>query len=217
MTNAPSNPHGTTADHIGAKPTDARSVVVLIHGRGGDGPSMIEMTHGIAANQSDVAWIAPTAANNTWYPDGFMAPWEKNEPWFGHTIDRFTSMLDKLNADGIPDERIVLLGFSQGACVVAEMLLRRPRPYGAGVIFTGGFAGPPGTVWEPTRTLSDVPVFLGTSDIDEWVPHERAHDTAAVLRACGADMDYRLYEGMGHIVNAEELDAAAALIAAVGA
>jgi phospholipase/carboxylesterase len=209
------NPHGTTSDHIGADPQAARAVVVLIHGRGGDGPSMIELVLRIVSSQPDVAWIAPTAANNTWYPNGFMAPWEDNQPWFDHTIERFAAMLDKLTSDGVADERIVLLGLSQGACVVAELLFRRPRHYGAGVIFTGGFAGPPGTTWEPTTTLTGVPVFVGASDVDQWVPHERAHDTAAVLRACGADVDYRLYEGMDHIVNADELDAAAALIAAV--
>lgn len=210
------NPHRNRLDVVGPKPADARAVVVLIHGRGSDGPSMIEMTTGIT-DDADVAWIAPTAANNTWYPDGFMAEWDGNQPWIDHTLNLFTKLLDRLNADGVSDERIVLMGFSQGAAVAAEMALRRPRPYGAVVVFTGGYIGPPGTSWDPPSGIEGVPVFIGTSDVDEWVPLARVEETAAVFSAAGANLDYRVFEGKGHDVSDEEKQAAGGLIHQVGA
>lgn len=209
--NKSDNPHGKRSDRLGPEAVDARVVVVLIHGRGADGPSMIEMTRGIS-DAADVAWIAPTAANDTWYPDGFMAEWEANEPWMDHTLNLFTELLDQLNAAGVGDEQIVLMGFSQGAAVAAEVALRRPRHYGAVVVFTGGYIGPPGTTWDPPAGLEALPIFIGTSDVDEWVPLERVNDTAAVFSAAGARLDYRVYEGMDHEICDDEKQAAGELV-----
>jgi phospholipase/carboxylesterase len=214
VVNSEQNLHGATSTSFGPHPTAARVVVVLAHGRGSDGPSIIAETHDIS-DATDVCWLAPTATDGQWYPESFMAPIEANQPWFDHTIDRFASLLDRLEADGIDDGEVVLLGFSQGACVVSEIARRRPRAYAGVVILSGGFVGPPDQIWTLPAGLENVPVFIGCSDDDEWIPERRVHDTAGVFHSAGAAVDYRIYEAMGHVISDDERDAVRAIVDAV--
>jgi predicted esterase len=156
--------------------------------------------------------LAPQAAGYTWYPHSFLAPIDANQPFLDSALRRVESIIDQLIAQGVSSEKIVILGFSQGACLTAEFAARHPRHYGGVVAFTGGLIGPPGTPRSYAGSLAGTAVFLGTGDPDPHVPIERVQETAAVFQRMGAEVDLRRFPGMPHTINAEELAAARALL-----
>ena len=180
---------------------------VLLHGRGGTPEEMIALADRLRLD--GCRWVAPAAATGSWYPHRFMEPLEANEPFLTRAIEECDRAVDEASEHGrIPPARIVVLGFSQGACLATEYALRHPGRCGALVMFTGGLIGPPGTPWRlatPATTLGGLPVLLTGSDADEWVPEARVHETASVLTALGADVRCHIYAGRDHIVSDEEI------------
>ena len=197
----------------GAAPGEAAAAVVLAHGRGGDPEDMLGLAEHLWV--PGAAFLAPEAAGHTWYPNGFLAPLAANEPWLSSALRLIGDTVASLDEEGVPPERVMLLGFSQGACLVLEHAARNAQRYGAVVGFTGGLIGPPGTPRDYSGTLGGTPVFLGSGDPDPHVPWARVEETADVLRRMGAEVTARRYPGMPHTVNEEELAAARALLAAL--
>lgn len=189
----------------------ARAAVILIHGRGAAPGNILELVPEIA--HPHVAYLAPAAAGGTWYPQSFMAPVALNEPGIRSGIAVIHSLIDEAVAAGIAAERVMLLGFSQGACLVGTAAQRRPQRYGAVILYSGGLIGPPGTVWSESGGFHGTPVFLGCSDVDAHVPESRVRESAAVFGRMGAEVTTRIYPGMGHLVNDEELAVACAHLA----
>ncbi len=207
----PSDPHaGETLLRHGAAPAEADAVLVLLHGRGATAESILSLGAELAL--PTVAMLAPQAAGHTWYPHSFLAPLEANQPFLDSALRRLESIVGDVVSHGVPGERIALLGFSQGACLVCEYAARHPRRYGAVIAFTGGLIGPPGTAREYAGSLDGTPVFLGTSDPDPHVPFERVQETADVLGGMGGEIDVRRYRGMPHTINEEEVSAARELL-----
>ena len=209
MTSA--HPHGNQPIlRRGAAPGDARIAIILVHGRGDSAAGIL----GLAAEFSldDVAWIAPQASGHTWYPYSFLAPMEQNEPGLSSALRVLGDLVDTLNADGMPTERIVLMGFSQGACLAQEFAARHARRYHAVVGLSGGLIGPPGTPRNYEGAFDGTPVFLGCSDVDPHIPEARVRESAEVFGRMGADVDARIYPGMGHTVNADEISAVTTLL-----
>ena len=205
-------PHqGQPVVRAGARPGEARAAVVLAHGRGGDPEDMLGLAAHLRA-PSGVAFLAPRAAGHTWYPNSFLAPLASNEPWLSSALALVGGIVDALGEEGIPPERVMLLGFSQGACLSLELAARNARRYGAVVAFTGGLIGPPGTPRDYAGSLDGTPVLLGSGDPDPHVPWARVEETADVLRRMGAEVTVRRYPGMPHTVNEEEIAAARALL-----
>lgn len=207
-----------TAPHQGlplaaaGKPlAEARGAVILIHGRGASAESILELAAYLP--QPDLAWLAPQAADSTWYPYSFLAPLEKNEPYLSSALARVTEVVALAEAAGLPPERIFLGGFSQGACLASEFVARNARRHGGLIAFSGGLIGPDGTPRDYAGSLSGMPVFIGCSDVDPHIPLGRVRETAAVLARLGATVDSRIYPRMGHTINQDEMDAAAALLA----
>jgi predicted esterase len=166
-----------------------------------------------AFGRTDIAYIAPQASANTWYPYSFLAPLQANEPWLSSALALINRLFEGLRAEGFDAERVGLAGFSQGACLATEHAARNARRYGCVIGLSGGLIGPPGTSRDHAGSLDGTPVFLGCSDVDPHIPLERVEETAAVLSELGADVDQRIYPGMGHTVNDDELAAARALLA----
>lgn len=192
---------------------EARAAVVLIHGRGATAQSILTLAEEFA--QPDLAYVAPQAAGNTWYPFSFMMPMAQNEPYLSSALATVSALVASIEDLGVPAERIVLAGFSQGACLASEWVARHARRYGGLIVFSGGLIGPPGTPRTYGGTLDGTPVFVGCSDVDFHIPVERVHETTNVLRALGATVDERIYPQMGHTVIEDELDAARTLLAAI--
>jgi predicted esterase len=210
-----SDPHaGQPVLHSGPSLGSARLVAVLIHGRGASAEDILGLASEFEVD--DVAYLAPQAANHTWYPYSFLSPIPQNEPFLTSALGIVGALIERVRVEGVPSERVVILGFSQGACLTLEFAARNPRRYAAIVGLSGGLIGPPGTPRLYPGSLEGTPAFLGCSDVDAHIPVERVHESAAVLRTMKASVDERIYRGMGHTVNGDELRAVTALLSARG-
>lgn len=194
----------------GADPEDAAAGVVMVHGRGASARSILGMAGEFGVE--DVAYVAPQARRGTWYPNSFMAPMDSNEPGLSSGLQAVADSIGTLNDAGIPTERVLLLGFSQGACLSSEYVARNARRYGGLAAFSGGVIGPEGTPRDYEGSLDGTPVFLGCSDRDPHIPLERVHETADVFEDLEGDVTERIYEGMGHTVNEDEIEFVADLL-----
>ena len=195
----------------GPAAAQARLAVVLVHGRGDSAAGILGLAD--AFNVPDITWLAPQAAGNSWYPLSFLAPMEQNEPGLSSGLRVIGGLVSLLESEGTPADRIVLMGFSQGACLAQEFAARNARKYAAVVGLSGGLIGPPGTPRQYKGSFDRTPVFLGCSDVDPHIPVERVHESAEVFRRMGAGVDERIYPRMGHTVNQDEIDAVGALLA----
>jgi predicted esterase len=194
----------------GLDPSAARLVVVLVHGRGASAEAIFTLADQFEVG--DVAYVAPEAADHTWYPYSFLAPMEQNEPKLSSALHLLEGVMDDVMRRGIPSNRIALVGFSQGACLTLEFAARHAQRYAAIAGLSGGLIGPPGTPRDYAGTLAQTPLFLGCSDVDAHVPLERVHESATVFKRLGAAVDERIYPDMGHTVNRDELDAVHAML-----
>ena len=183
----------------------ASGAAVLLHGRGATARSIAEM--GMQFHREGLAVLAPQAMGNTWYPNPFTAPVEQNEPGRSSGLGAIETAIETANDAGIPTERVLVLGFSQGACLASEFVARNPRRYGGLAALSGGLIGETIDASAYSGDLDGTPAFLGCSDVDPHIPEERVHETATVLEELGADVETRIYEGMGHGVNEDELSA----------
>ena len=187
----------------GAPPSRAKGVVLLIHGRGATADSMLPLADVIA--MPDLCYLAPQAEGYTWYPQSFMAPAETNEPFLSSALSRIAAIISGILAAGIAPERLAVIGFSQGACLASETVLRQPRPYGFVGVLSGGAIGPPGTARDYAGSLAGASVFLGCADHDAHIPLGRVRETSETFRRMGADVTERIYPGSMHGVNDDEI------------
>jgi predicted esterase len=181
----------------------ATDAVVAIHGRGGSANDILGLAE--ATRRTELAWLSPQAGQGSWYPQRFTAPLASNEPWLTSALDRIDAAVRAIEAAGISANRIALVGFSQGACLAAEYAARNARRWGALGVLSGGLIGPPGSAFQYPGDLDGTPVLLGCSDSDAHIPLERVHETADALEGLGATVDKRIYPGMGHTINDDEL------------
>ena len=200
---SPGPHHGQPIRQAGVPLGAGRAVGILLHGRGASAESILELTGGLSAD--DVTWLAPQAVGHTWYPNPFIAPVDSNEPWLTSALEAVGDVVAKAAMASVPKSRILLGGFSQGACLALEFVVRAPARYGAVAGLSGGLIGPPGTVWPQSGSLDGTPVFLGCSDVDFHIPKERVMESAAVLRGLGAEVTAVLYPNMDHTVNEDEM------------
>ena len=181
----------------------AKAAMVMIHGRGATAEDILELAHEL--KQPGFVYFAPQAAGNAWYPNSFLAPIASNEPGLSSGFSVIANVLARLAEASIPFERTMILGFSQGACLSLEFVARNARHYGGVVGLSGGLIGPEGTPRDYAGSLEGTPVFLGCSDIDPHIPKKRVELSAEILRKLAGNVTARLYPGMGHTVNRDEI------------
>jgi len=198
-------PHaGQPILRAGAAPDAARAAMIMIHGRNAGPANILDLVP--VLDRPEFLYLAPAAAGGTWYPLSFMAPREKNEPGISSGLAVIESLVNDVMKVFAPHQ-IMLLGFSQGACLTSEFSIRHPRRYGGVMVLSGGLIGPAGTSWDTvTTSLDGTPVFLGCSDVDSHIPAERVLESEAVFRRLGATVTRKLYPGMGHTVIGDEID-----------
>jgi predicted esterase len=178
-------------------------VVIMVHGRGAGPENILDLVPQLA--RPDVTYLAPAAANRTWYPYSFMADLTRNEPYLSSALSVLRGLVGQVEQAGIRRDRIVILGFSQGACLSTEFAIRHASRLGGVVAFSGGAIGPPGTEWTAEGSFNGTPMFFGCSDVDAHVPAARVRESAALCARMGAEVTTRIYPGMGHLVNDDEI------------
>jgi len=199
------NPHkGQQLLQSGELFEDAKAAMIMIHGRGATAGNILMLAENL--DHPGFTYLAPQAANYTWYPYSFLAPIEDNEPGISSGLQIIADIFQNLESKGIPPERTILLGFSQGACLAAEFAARNAKRYGGLVGLSGGLIGPDGTPRDYRGSLENTPVFLGCSDIDPHIPKENVEETARILQQLNGEVTMRLYPNMEHTINQDEID-----------
>jgi phospholipase/carboxylesterase len=190
----------------GPAPSEAEVGMVLIHGRGDSARGILSLAEELESRDAPpVAVLAPEAAGNTWYPYPFLVPTGRNEPWLTSALAAIGRSVDELRAAGLPSERIVIAGFSQGACLASEWVARTGGRWGALVALSGGLIGEEVDPARYPNRLAGTVAFLGCSDVDAHIPESRVRASARQLEAQGAEVETRIYPGMAHTVNADEM------------
>lgn len=206
-----SDPHAGVPPLVGGAPAATATIaLVLVHGRGGSAEGMLPVAR--AAGAQDALLIAPRAAGGSWYPDRFLAPVAANEPFLSSALNAIGRGVEQALAAGIPAQRIVLVGFSQGACLSLEYAARHARRFGGVVAFAGARVGDIYDSAVDHGVFAGTPVFLGCSNDDPHIPEDRVRESARLFTAQGATVDLRIYEGVGHNIVGDEIDALRAMI-----
>jgi len=182
----------------------AQAAMLMVHGRGARAEDILSLTAHFA--QPGFVYLAPQAAEYSWYPNRFIAPIQTNEPWFSSALAFLDQVLSQIKAAGVPPERTILMGFSQGACLAVEFAARNARRYGGLVGLSGALIGPDDMRRDYSGSLAGTPVFLGCSDVDFHIPKVRVQHAAQVLQTLGGHVTVRLYPNMEHTINQDELD-----------
>ena len=186
------------------------ALMIMIHGRNAAPRNILDLVP--VLRRPRFSYLAPAAEGNTWYPHSFMAETERNQPGIASGLSVINHLVQEAVATGLRKDHIVLLGFSQGACLTAEFAVQHADRFGGVIVFSGGLIGPPGTTWNYDGDFGGTPVFLGCSDVDSHVPKERVEETAEVFAQMGAAVTKRIYPGMGHLVNEDEIAFAQAIM-----
>lgn len=209
-----SDPHlNQPVIHEGAPLSQAKASMILLHGWGATAEDILLLAYEL--EHPDMAFLAPQAAGNSWFPINFLAPLADNDPGLSSSLTLVGRLVGKIESAGIPPDRIIIAGFSQGACLALEFAARHARRYGGLLAYSGGLISPGGTPQEYRASLRGTPVFLGCSDVDAHIPKERIMDSARALRELGAEVTMRLYPGLGHTINQDELDHGLAMVSSL--
>ncbi|MDX1644678.1 MAG: dienelactone hydrolase family protein [Thermoanaerobaculia bacterium] len=205
MRYAVSGPHaGFRVATAGAPVEEANGAVVLLHGRGGSARDILGLAREIA--RPDLAYLAPQAVGNSWYPLSFLAPLEANEPHLSSALEVVDAIVRNLAERSVASGSILLAGFSQGACLTLEYVARHPRRYGGVTALTGGLLGPPERDFRSLAgDLAGTPVRLAAGDPDPHVPWERVEQSARVLERLGAATAIERYPGLPHTIHPDEI------------
>ncbi len=198
---------------MGSPLDEAKAVMIMVHGRGASPRNILSLANNF--HTDGFAYLAPQATGNTWYPHSFLAPLDANEPGISSGIQAIADVIKQVEGAGISAEKIMLLGFSQGACLSLEFAARNAKRYGGVVALSGGLIGPDDTSRDYEGSLEETPVFLGCSDIDFHIPLQRVHDSEIWLKALNANVDKRIYPNMGHTTNDDEFSAIQAMMVSV--
>lgn len=195
---------------------DANGVVIFLHGRGSPAANIIRMRDNLAPDpesEQRIAWLAPQAIHNTWYPYRFLEPVERNEPYLSSALRRIDELVDAAVELGIHTRQILLIGFSQGACLALEYVARGSRQVAGVAAFAGGLIGDPSVPHPALPDLEGTNVFIGCGDRDEHIDIEIAETAARLLAEAGATVDFRRYPGVSHTILEDEVEAARAMVA----
>ena len=177
--------------------------VIMVHGRGAGPENILDLVPALA--RPNATYLAPAAAGRTWYPYSFMADIASNEPGLSSGLGVLGALAARIEAAGVARDHLVILGFSQGACLATEFAVRNAARYGGVVALSGGAIGPPGTTWDESGRFEGTPFFFGCSDRDAHVPEARVTESAELCARMGAQVTRRIYPGMGHTIIDDEI------------
>ncbi len=189
---------------IGDTSEDTKRIVILLHGRGASAESMLPIAKALESSQT--RFLIPQAANQRWYPQTAFGPLEVNQPYLSSALELVEGLIQDVRQEGFDRSQIFLGGFSQGACLAAEFLVRYPARYGGLFVLSGALIGPPDQTRNPAGDLAGTKVFIAGSDLDPWVEEPLFHEAARVFTSLGAEVDLQIYPGLGHSINLDEIE-----------
>ena len=192
-------PFATAGDAL----PDAQAAMILVHGRGASAATILGLAQEF--NIPHFAYTAPPAHRNSWYPHSFLNPLSDNQPGLDSGLQAIADLVAYIETAGIPAEKIIIGGFSQGACLSMEFVARNAKRYGGAFALSGGLIGPLGMARQYGGSLDKTPIFLSCSDIDFHIPVERVHETADIMTTLGGQVTKIIYPQMGHTVNIDEI------------
>lgn len=214
-----SHPHGNQSVLIeGYELEDANGVVILLHGRGSPAANIIQLSDALAPDpesEQKIAWLAPQAEANTWYPYRFIVPTQQNEPYLSSALAKIDELVDAAVETGLHSKQVLLVGFSQGACLALEYVARGTRQVAGVAAFAGGLIGDPEAERPPMPDLAGTEVFIGCGELDQHIDVDVAERSAKQLGAAGATVDFRRYPGVTHTILEDEIQAARSLVASI--
>lgn len=188
----------------------AKAAMILIHGRGASAPGILSLAQ--EYNTPHIAYVAPQATGGSWYPYSFLAELSYNQPGLDSGLQAIADALTHLTQVGIPAHKIIIGGFSQGACLAMEFIARNAQRYGGAFAYSGGLIGPDGSPRDYAGSLNGTPIFLGCSDYDHHIPLERVQETTAVLQTLGGQVTQKIYPHIGHTITYDEIQQVQALM-----
>ena len=194
----------------GAKLEEASSALLLLHGRGSTADDILSLATYL--DFPAFAYLAPQAEGYSWYPNRFIAPVEQNEPYLSAGLAKIEAIVKEVESHRIGVDKIFIGGFSQGACLAPEYVVRNPRRYGGLLVFSGGYIGPLDEQRHPSGNFNGMPAFLGCSDPDPHIPLQRVRETSVLLQAMGAKVREKIYPNMGHTIIDDEIELARQVI-----
>lgn len=203
------NPHlAAGAERWGEE--DAPVAVLAVHGRTQSPADMRALAERL--DVEGLRWLAPAAAGQTWYPYGFMEERPDDDPWLAWSLEAVDQHLGRLADAGYPPEKVVLLGFSQGACLLAHWALLHPRRYAGLVILTGGYVGTEHENVSFSGDFAATPALLAGCESDPWVPRTRMAQTEDRLRGMDAQLTSLIEPGAEHEVTGTATELTARLL-----
>ncbi len=183
--------------HLGPALEEASTAIILIHGRGSSAEDIARLAEFIPGES--IAWLAPSAPEGSWYPRRFLAPLNENEPHLGEALATVDQLISRVLAAGLPSRRMGLAGFSQGACLALEYVLRRPRRYAFGAGYSGAVIGPLDTE-RPPADLEGTPILLACAEHDGHIPFEFVEHSERILTRSLATVTLQTYPGSTHTI-----------------
>lgn len=227
MTSSPlADPHnGQPPLRRGPTVATAELALVLVHGRGGGAESILGL--GEAASPAATAFFAPQAARNSWWPTSFLAPMDALQPWLPSALAAVDRAVEAARAEGFANERILLTGFSQGACLALEYAARAGRRFRGVAALSGALVGTADAAGAPraelyghapksfdyAADLGRMPVYIGCHEQDPHIPLARVAESETLLKKLGATAQVAIHPGAGHGVTQSDLAALRAMVA----
>jgi phospholipase/carboxylesterase len=196
--------HSKNVINAGVALKEAQKVLIMLHGRGATAEDIISLSDYLKLRNTHI--IAPQATNNAWYPYSFLSPRQQNEPWLSSALQVLNDILNDVIITGIKSQQVFILGFSQGACLTLEFATCNAQPFGGVIAFTGGLIGDVLQEEDYKGNFQKTKVFIGNSDIDPHVPVARSEESKRIMEKLGAEVTLKIYPGMPHTVNDDELN-----------
>lgn len=191
------------------------ALVVLLHGYGSNGDDLIALARMIQPALPKAAFVAPNAISQIphmaaayqWWPiETFsMAERTAGAEAAAPALDAFLTA--ELEAAGLPGDRLLLVGFSQGTMMALHVGLRRAEAV-AGIVGISGMLVAPDQLEADIRSRPPVLLIHGTED--DVVPFRSMDLAKAALAAAGVPVETHASTGLGHSIGQDGLAAAAA-------
>ncbi len=182
---------------------DPRSIVILLHGYGSNGGDLMGLVPYWQAALPDTAFFSPNAPQPCpGVPDGYQ--WwslsdlsrESRAAGVRNAAPAVDAFIDaRLGQYGLSEDRLALVGFSQGTMMALHVAPRRARTL-AGVVGYSGMLADPEALQADVRTRP--PLLLVHGEADQMIPFQALHQAETAFRSLGFEIATHACAGLGH-------------------